>query len=149
MCNVVVRQMTADDIAQVVEIEEEAFSSPWTVKGFEESLELLYSRFYVAVVDEKIAGYIGSYLMYDEIDITNIAVRKIFRRKGIANKLIEEVLVYAKEKEVSNINLEVRLSNIPARNLYEKYGFKELGIRKNFYSKPTEDGMIMQKNMTQ
>ena len=147
MDNILVRQMTIEDIAQVVEIEEEAFSAPWTAKGFEESLELLYSKFYVALIDEEIAGYIGTYLMYDDIDITNVAVKVKFRRKGVANKLIEKVLSYAKEKEASYINLEVRPSNMPARSLYIKYGFDEIGIRKNFYSKPIEDGIIMQKDI--
>ena len=66
----------------------------------------------------------------------------------MANKLLEAVLGYSLEKKLSYINLEVRPSNIPARKLYEKYGFEEIGIRKNFYTKPVEDGIIMQKDMS-
>ena len=147
MDNILVRQMEFADIEQVVEIEEEAFSLPWSAKSFEDSLELTYSSFYVALIDNKIAGYIGTYLICDDIDITNIAVKKIFRRQGIANKLIEAVLEYASEKYAKYINLEVRISNIPARSLYKKYGFEEIGVRKNFYSKPVEDGIIMQREI--
>ena len=148
MDNIIVRAMTADDIDQVVEIEEEAFSSPWTRKGFEESLAYDYSRFYVATNDKQVVGYIGTYCMFDDVDITNVAVRENCRRKGVANKLLEAVLGYSLEKKLSYINLEVRPSNIPARKLYEKYGFEEIGIRKNFYTKPVEDGIIMQKDMS-
>lgn len=147
MDNILVRQMEHTDIEQVVKIEEEAFSSPWSAKSFEESLELAYSSFYVALIDNEIAGYIGTYLICDDIDITNIAVKESFRRQGIANKLIESVLAYANEKHAKYINLEVRTSNIPARSLYKKYGFEEIGVRKNFYNKPVEDGIIMQREV--
>ena len=147
MDNIVVRAMCEEDIIAVVEIEEESFSLPWSYKSFEESLQLQYSSFFVAVIDGIVAGYIGTYLIGGDIDITNIAVKKSFRRQGIADKLIEEVFAYAKEEKVEFINLEVRVSNIPARNLYEKYGFVQIGLRKNFYSKPVEDGILMQKNM--
>ena len=148
MDNIFVRIMTKEDIEQVVIIEEEAFSSPWSVKGFEESLELKYSRFYVVVIDEEVAGYVGTYFMGDEVDITNIAVSKKYRRRGLADSLIEAVLSYSKEVEATAINLEVRPSNSPARSLYKKYGFEELGIRKNFYTKPVEDGIIMRKDLS-
>lgn len=147
MDNIVVRIMTKEDIEQVVVIEEEAFSSPWSAKGFEESLELKYSRFYVVVVDGEVAGYIGTYFIGDEVDITNIAVSQNYRRKGLADKLIEAVLMYSDDIEATAINLEVRPSNIPARSLYKKYGFEELGVRKNFYTKPVEDGIIMRKDL--
>ena len=148
MDNIVVRLMTADDIDQVVEIEEEAFASPWTRKGFEESLTYDYSRFYVATIDNEVVGYIGTYCMFEDVDITNVAVRQSFRRKGIANKLLEAVISYSIEKQFGYINLEVRPSNVPARKLYEKYSFGEIGIRKNFYTKPVEDGIIMQKDLS-
>ena len=147
MDNINVRIMTKEDIAQVVAIEEESFSLPWTVKGFEESLELKYSRFYVVVMDDEVVGYIGTYFIGDEVDITNIAVSQKYRRKGMADKLIEAVLVYSEDIKAVAINLEVRPSNVPARCLYKKYGFEELGIRKNFYTKPVEDGIIMRKDL--
>ena len=148
MDNIFVRVMTKEDIEQVVVIEQEAFSLPWSAKGFEESLELKYSRFYVAVVDGEVAGYVGTYFMADEVDITNVAVASKYRRRGLADKLLDAVLGYSKEIEATAINLEVRPSNIPARSLYEKYGFEELGLRKNFYTKPVEDGLIMRKDLS-
>ena len=148
MDNIIVRIMTKEDIDQVVNIEEESFALPWSVKGFEESLELKFSKFFVALIGDRIVGYVGTYYIGDEIDITNIAVSSAFRRKGIAGKLMEAVFAYGHEIMASGINLEVRISNTSARALYAKYDFEELGVRKKFYSKPTEDGLIMRKNLT-
>lgn len=147
MDNLEIAQMTYDDIGEVVVIENESFSVPWSYKSFEDSLNLKYGRFFVAKLDKKIVGYIGLYLVGDDGDITNVAVSSDYRRKGIAGKLIEEVIMCAKENQLSFINLEVRPSNAYAINLYTKYGFEKLGIRKNFYTKPTEDALIMQKEI--
>lgn len=148
MDNIFVRTMTKEDIDQVVKIEEESFALPWSVKSFEESLELKYAKFFVAFMDDVVAGYVGTYHIGDEIDITNIAVASAFRRKGVASELMKAVVAYGQNLMVECINLEVRISNVSARGLYAKYDFEELGVRKNFYSKPTEDGLIMRKNLT-
>ena len=140
-------EMTHSDIEEVVAIEEESFSTPWSNKSFEDSLKLPYGKFYVARTEGKVVGYVGLYLVGEEGDITNVAVLSQYRRKGIAGKLIEKVINYAKENEINCINLEVRPSNSSAIKLYEKYGFDELGKRKNFYSKPTEDALIMRKDI--
>lgn len=140
-------QMTHGDIEEVVIIEEESFSIPWSYRSFEDSLNLPYGRFYVAKIEGKVVGYIGLYLVGEDGDITNVAVLSQYRRKGIAGKLIEKVIKCAKENGVNSINLEVRPSNSSAIELYTKYGFEELGKRKNFYSKPTEDAIILRKDV--
>ena len=144
---VVLRRMTASDIPGAVEIEQKCFSMPWSEKAFADSLALDYSVFFVASIDEKIVGYVGLYIAYDEGDITNVAVLPEYRRKGIATSLLEKIVIDAKEKNLVAINLEVRKSNRSAIALYEKNGFVDLGHRKNFYEKPTEDAVIMKKQL--
>lgn len=139
--------MTYEDIDDVVIIENESFSVPWSHRGFEDSLNSKYAKFFVAKFEEKIVGYIGLYLVGDAGDITNVAVSSQYRRKGIAGRLIEKVIMYAKENNISCINLEVRPSNTSAISLYTKYDFKEIGMRKNFYTKPTEDALLMQREI--
>ena len=101
----------------------------------------------MAKFEKKIVGYIGLYLAGDAGDITNVAVSSQYRRKGIAGRLIEKVIMYAKENNISVVNLEVRPSNTSAISLYTKYDFKEIGRRRNFYTKPTEDALLMQREI--
>lgn len=139
--------MTYEHIDDVVIIENECFSVPWSHRGFEDSLNSKYAKFFVAKFDEKIVGYIGLYLAGDAGDITNVAVLSQYRRKGIAGRLIEKVIMYAKENNIRVVNLEVRPSNTSAISLYTKYDFKEIGRRRNFYTKPTEDALLMQREI--
>ena len=97
---VVLRRMTAGDIPGAVEIEQKCFSMPWSEKAFADSLALDYSVFFVASIDEKIVGYVGLYIAYDEGDITNVAVLPEYRRKGIATSLLEKIVIDAKEKNL-------------------------------------------------
>ena len=85
----------------------------------------------------------GAYTVLDEMQITNVAVSPNARRQGIGNKLIGALTEEAKTHSLASVTLEVRASNLPARALYEKHGFAVVGTRKNFYSHPTEDGVLM------
>lgn len=91
----------------------------------------------------KITGYIGMYLSFDEASITNVAVHPSYRKNGYGKELVSTAKIMAKEKQIERIFLEVRVSNTPALSLYQKMGFKNLGIRKNFYDHPKEDAYIM------
>ena len=142
--DIMVRLMKEEDIDKLVVIEEECFSLPWSKNAFEESFSKDYAYFFVAEIDKEIAGYIGLYKIGSEGDITNIAVSSTYRRKGIGYKLIEAVLDFAKHHKMNTITLEVRESNIPAIGLYERCGFTNIGIRKNFYEKPVENAIIYQ-----
>lgn len=141
--DIIVRRMKNDDICVVARIEKECFSLPWSEKSFQESLALSYGIFFVAEYMGEIAGYIGVYQMGDESDITNVAVSSAHRRIGIGKKLLEEVEKYATDNGIHSVTLEVRESNTPAINLYKAMGYKNIGIRKNFYEKPTENAIIM------
>ena len=120
------------------EIEKECFSVPWSEESFKNAES---TRFYVFFEDERAVGYVGIYSVLDEGYITNIAVLKKYRKKGIATSLLKELT--EKEKNLSFITLEVRASNAAAIALYEKFNFKQEGVRKAFYSNPREDGLIL------
>lgn len=144
----IIRRMTPEDVPAVAAIEKECFSMPWSEKSFLDSVDREDTVFLVCVDDcsdcgEIIAGYIGMYISFDEGEITNVAVASSYRKKGCGQKLIETAKQEAIVRNVESILLEVRKSNDPAISLYEKLGFENIGIRKNFYEHPTEDAIIM------
>lgn len=140
-----IRKMIKTDIAEVVLIERECFSVPWSEQAFCDALELDNAYYYVACVDDKIVGYCGAYGVLDEGDINQVAVTSAFRKRGIAEQLVSSMIDDLEKAGYIYITLEVRKSNVAAISLYEKLGFANEGIRKNFYEKPTEDAVIMWK----
>lgn len=128
---------------QIAEIEKQCFSLPWSENAVTDFLTLPTSVCLVAEKDGSIAGYVGMTNILGEGSITNVAVKPEFRRLGIASALISHLIDIAKSKGIDKIMLEVRFSNQSAQNLYEKHGFSVVGTRKNFYSKPTEDALLM------
>lgn len=140
-----IRNMLPEDIDQVVEIENESFSRPWSKRSFEESLEKSDYIFIVADNRGVIVGYCGLYVVMDEANITNVAVKEEYRNKGVGYVIIEDLIERAKNAGVKAMTLEVRKSNNAAIRLYEQVGFKNAGIRRNFYESPKEDAVIMWK----
>ncbi len=139
------RPMQSEDVEAVVRIEESLFSQPWSRQGFLDSLQADNTIYLVALADGEVVGYCGLLQVLDEADVTNVAVDEAFHRKGIARALLQELFVQAQKRGVLALTLEVRKSNIPALSLYESLGFKNCGVRRNFYEKPTEDAVIMWK----
>lgn len=133
-------------IDNCVLLEKQCFSLPWTKEQFLESLENSFSIFLMATIKTQFAGYIGLYLIADEAQILNLAVKEQFRKKGIGEALIKKAEKNAKQKGANKLFLEVRVSNKNAINLYEKCGFSKDGIRKNFYENPSEDALLMCKD---
>lgn len=140
-----IRKMTLEDIEQVYHLEESIFSIPWSEDSFESSLKNENTQFIVAEHKNEIVGYLGMYVFREEADISNVAVSKEYRRRHIANRMLEFILARAKTQGVKNVTLEVRETNVPAIKLYESMGFVEAGIRKNYYKEPTENALIMWK----
>ena len=140
-----IRRMTSEDVKQVAEIEEQCFSVPWSRQGFLDSIAREDTIFLVAKeeVSDKIMGYIGMYMSFEEGEITNVAVSLEYRNQGIGARLVRAIQLAGKERNLERIILEVRISNASALSLYKGNGFEELGIRKNFYEKPVEDAIIM------
>ena len=138
-----IREMTFADIPQAEEIEKQCFSLPWSDKSFQDSIIREDTLFLVCEEQGRITGYIGMYVSFDEGSITNVAVLPVHRKKGYGEALVCRAKEKAIEQQVERIFLEVRVSNTPAIALYQKMGFEELGIRKNFYDHPREDAYIM------
>lgn len=149
--SIVIKPMTKEHIPQVVKIEEQSFSMPWSENAFLESFSYDHALFLVALdecckqsdEEDTVAGYIGMYKVFNEGDITNIAVSPDYRGKGIGLALMNEIKELAIQKNIETLILEVRESNSTAINLYEKVGFNRAGIRKNFYEKPVENAIVM------
>lgn len=138
--------MAQEHISAVAQLEKECFGEcAWSENSLNESLQTDGANFFVALYNGEIAGYVGMNTVLDEGYVTNVAVSGKFRRKGIADSLISRLDECMEEKKLSFISLEVRASNTPAISLYEKNGYKNVGVRKNFYRLPTEDAYIMTK----
>lgn len=138
-----IREMTPADLSEVVEIEQQLFTQPWSRQGFLSSLQQQDTLYLVAQQDGKVAGYCGLLQSFDEADITNVAVHPEYRRLGIACQMLEQLMEQGGTRGIQRYTLEVRVSNTAAVKLYQKLGFASVGIRKNFYAFPTEDAMIM------
>ncbi len=146
--SVTVRKMELFDIDDVEQVEIACFSTPWSKKSLEEALQYDTHQFLVAEVDGKVVGYMGLIKMFTEADVTNIAVLPDIRRRGIATALLEETLKLARKSGVEVVFLEVRQSNTCAIHLYEKYQFKAISIRKNYYQNPTEHAVVMSADLS-
>lgn len=132
--------------ADIEKLEKLCFSVPWTR---EQIISQLPDDMHIFIVAEgdggEIIGYVGLMCVLDEGYISNVAVAPAYRRQGIGDALIERLSVLAEEKGLSFMTLEVREGNIPARSLYKKHGFTDVGLRKNYYTLPTENAVLMTK----
>ena len=137
------REMTVEDLEQVMEIENQLFSVPWTKEGYFTFLTRDDTMFLVVEEKGKILGYCGLLMVLDEGDVTNVAVCRERQREGIGNFLVSSLLRLAGDQGISMIHLEVRSGNETAIRLYERLGFQRDGIRRNYYSDPEEDAVLM------
>lgn len=144
--DIIINPMGEDDLPQVIEIENNSFADPWSLKSFQKEIsENPYAIYLSAFFKNKLVAYIGGWIIIDELHITNLAVSKAFRRKGVAVKLLKELIKKSRERGAVRATLEVRVSNNPAINLYRKLGFKRAGRRPKYYSNNDEDALIMWK----
>ena len=138
-------QMNASHIGQVAQLEKLCFSDPWSEKSVASELDNELSFWLVALDGDTVAGYIGSQSVLGESDMMNVAVHPAYRRQGIAEALVTQLVQALKEMGNHCLTLEVRASNAPAIGLYEKLGFTEVGSRPNYYRNPKEDALILRK----
>ncbi len=131
-------------IDDILELEKRCFSMPWTR---EQLVSQLPDDMHIFLTAEDecggAIGYIGLMYVLDEGYISNVAVSPEHRRQGIADMLLDELRLRAQAKRLSFLTLEVRQSNMPARDLYKKHGYTEVGLRRNYYSRPTENAVLM------
>ncbi len=132
------------DIGIIHEIENQNFSRPWSEKAIEDFLSVSCNKIITLKHNGQAICYISYTQIDDEIQIANIATENGYKQKGAAYTLLSHLIESSKSDGVTTISLEVRPSNNKALGLYEKCGFSKVGIRKNFYSEPTEDAIILQ-----
>ena len=143
MSDLVIREMTEDDLPGILEIERISFSTPWSEYSFLNELYKKYAISRTAVFEQNIVGYICTNYVLHEAHILNLAVHPDFRRQKIATVLMDEALRELKKKGCVFIYLEVRASNTGAIKFYESFEFKVADIRKKYYINPTEDALLM------
>lgn len=137
--------MNEQNYKAVAAIEAECFSQPWSEKTFFEELSNPNAHTYLALDGGEPAGFLSVWEVCGEVSVNNIAVLGEYRCKGIAKALLQKML--CELAEADSVTLEVRKSNAAAIALYESFGFERVGVRKNFYSQPTEDAILMTKIM--
>jgi ribosomal-protein-alanine N-acetyltransferase len=141
---VLIRPMTVADLPDVQLIERASFTTPWPAHAYRQELEAnRLAQYLVVVMGERTVAYGGIWLMVDEAHVTTFAVHPAYRRRRLGERLLLALLDLAVDRHAREATLEVRLSNLPARRLYEKYGFRPVGIRPRYYSDNQEDALIM------
>jgi [ribosomal protein S18]-alanine N-acetyltransferase len=142
------RNMTVDDLDQVMEVEVNSFTIPWSREAFfNELTKNQFAQYLIVEVDQKVVGYCGVWIIIDEAHITNIALLPEYRGMKLGEALMAKVMELAREMGALRVTLEVRVSNERAQNLYRKFGFEEGAIRKQYYTDNMEDALVMWVNL--
>lgn len=138
--------MEVTDLAVVMKIERASFTMPWTEETFRGLLRRSDSLLWVAESGgEGVVGYAAVWIVLDQAELGDIAVADGWRRRGIGRRLLETVLAAMVERSVREVYLEVRPSNEHARQLYARYGFEQVGRRKEYYTRPSEDALVLRR----
>lgn len=132
-------------VPQIAAIEKLCFGDPWNEQSIATELHNRLSLWYVALDGDTVAGYVGSQTVLGETDMMNIAVHPDYRRRGVAQTLVNTLVAALAENGSHSLMLEVRVSNEPAKALYEKLGFRQVGLRPRYYRNPREDALILRK----
>lgn len=140
-----IEKMSLSDLETIQDILANDFDDFWSYSVFEEELQSNHSNYLIAKLEQKIVGFAGIKIVLDEADIMNIVTKNSLRNQGIGTLLLENLISLCKKLELSSISLEVHEENLSAIHLYEKFGFKTLGIRKNYYQ--NKNGLIMTKKL--
>lgn len=146
MSEIIIKKAELSDVPQIAEIERKSIPQPWSEAAFTAALADEKAVTLAAYSGDILCGFITGVYLLDTADIYSVAVSSEYRKKGVGKRLLEEFFS-ALPDDVNNVCLEVRESNIPAINLYEKTGFERVGLRKNFYQSPRENAILMTKNL--
>ena len=142
------RLMKETDLSTVLELEEQLFTSTWKKDDFlYEMNENPFSQMFVWEEDSEIVGYMGIWIIFEQAQLTNLAVSKEFRGKGYGRKLLEEGIKMCQDAGCEIMTLEVRQSNIPAKSLYSSMGFEKVSVKKDYYQDNHEDADVMMKGL--
>ena len=138
-----IRRMQDSDLDMVMEIERESFSTPWSRGTFRGLLQRSDASLWVAQVGERVVGYAVVWYLFREAELGNLAVAPGWRRRRLGTQLLDWALQKARERGTERIFLEVRVGNRTAQQLYERYGFSQVGLRRRYYRAPVEDARVM------
>ncbi len=141
--------MEIDDIPQILPIENCSFPSPWSYQAFCNELKNKFAVYFVALIEGRVIGYAGMWLFSGEAHVTTIAVDPAYRGRGLGRLLMSTLMEYARVQGADTMVLEVRPSNVAALNLYRSLGFRQIGLRKNYYIETREDAVVMLRNLQQ
>ncbi|CDO04136.1 ribosomal-protein-alanine N-acetyltransferase [Oceanobacillus picturae] len=148
MSEITIRKMEIADVDQVMEVERVSFTTPWTTDIFyQEIVDNQYAYYYVIEWNGRIVGYVGTWVVLEDAQVTNIAIMPELRGNKLGEKLFQYMLLQVKLIGATRLSLEVRESNIPAQKLYRKFGLVPGGIRKNYYTDNQEDAIVMWVNI--
>ncbi|HSJ25210.1 MAG TPA: ribosomal protein S18-alanine N-acetyltransferase [Longimicrobiales bacterium] len=145
MSDVALRPMAASDLPTVMRIEKESYSVPWSESTFRGLLRRRDAELIVAEADSAVVGYAVYWTVLDQSELGNVAVAPAWRGRGIGDMLVAEVVRRAGQAGVREVFLEVRPSNAAARRLYERFGFAQVGRRRNYYQSPVEDALVLRR----
>jgi ribosomal-protein-alanine N-acetyltransferase len=137
------REMRENDLVRVLEVEEMSYSIPWSEATFRGLLKRRDAELIVALLEEKVIGHAIYWHVLDQGELGNVAVAPDVRGLGAGAKLVSEIITRAAGRGVRELFLEVRPSNMNARHLYAKFGFVQVGRRKNYYQQPVEDALVL------
>ena len=143
MDSLTIRRMVESDLNQVAELELRCFSIPWTRGMLEEELANAYALYLVVATGDRVVGYAGAWIVFDEGHITNIAVDPAARRRGTGRILLAALIEGMQGRGVLAATLEVRRGNAPAIAMYQSFGFTTKGVRRGYYADNNEDALIM------
>lgn len=139
-----IRPMIPEDLDQVEAIEKASFATPWSKEVYKKEIsENKFAHYYVIESTEGILGFIGAWMIFDEVQVTNFAVLPSKRKMGYGKMLFQYLINRALLHGGRIMSLEVRETNMPAQKLYESFGLKKAGIRKRYYTDNNEDAIVM------
>jgi ribosomal-protein-alanine N-acetyltransferase len=142
-----IRAMRLADVPRVIEIELQCFTMPWSEATFKGLLRRADASLFVADAEGEVVGYSVFWSVLEQGELGNVSVAPGWRRQGIGQRLVQTVLDAAGQRGVREVVLEVRVSNTAAQQLYERYGFSQIGRRRNYYTEPVEDALVMRRDL--
>ena len=140
-------EVTEELLPEIIKIENEAFSPPWSEGSLLREVGIEDARFCAGMTDGKVSGFCITHISGDEGEIYQIAAEAHMRRQGIGSALMEDAVKFAEGRGLQRLFLEVRAGNAPALALYKRCGFREIGRRRKYYVNPIEDALIMERGL--
>ena len=142
-----IRELTEAQVPAVAALERACFSAPWSENSIRSELDNPLSLWLTAEEDGRLLGYVGSQTVLGESDMLNLAVAEDCRRRGVGRALCEALCAALRARGSHGLTLEVRVSNAPARALYEALGFRSVGRRPRYYVRPAEDAELYRREL--